>query len=152
MTYFRPASIDDVPALSALIGRAFDPRYGEGWTSPQLLATMVLPGTAAEVAVVDGHVAGFALTRTIVDEVELLLVAVDPSGRRRGLGRDLVARAIAQSRIAGAVRLHLEVRDSNVAAMQLYLQLDFVCVGRRQSYYCGADNQRFDAITMSLPL
>lgn len=152
MTVLRTATIDDVPALSALMASAFDPLYGEGWTGSQLLATMALPGTRADVALADAAIAGFTLTRSVVDEVELLLVAVDPQCRMRGIGAKLLEQAIAVNRACNASRMHLEVRDGNTAAIRLYSKFNFVVVGRRKGYYLGSGLDRFDAISMSLGL
>jgi [ribosomal protein S18]-alanine N-acetyltransferase len=149
---FRAATVDDVATLSALMQRAFEARYGEGWTGTQLFGTMALPGTHADVAVDDGAPAGFTLMRTAADEVELLLIAVDPEHRGRGIARALMQRAIVGARGRGARRMVLEVRAGNNAAQQLYSGFDFVCVGTRKAYYQGAELERFDAITMARPL
>jgi ribosomal-protein-alanine N-acetyltransferase len=152
MIVFRPATVDDVPAMTALMQRAFDPRFGEAWSGTQLYGTLALPGAAAEVAVADGRLCGFTLVRRAADEVELLLIAVDPAERRRGVGRQLLDRAIGSSRCGGLRNIHLEVRACNAAATGLYLRAGFIAIGRRAAYYHGSNSERFDAITMSLAL
>ena len=152
MIIYRAATLDDVPQLSALVTRAFDARYGEGWSGGQLLGTLTLPGARADLAIVDGAVTGFTLTRAVADEVELLLIAVDAQRRGRGIGSALLDRAVAAARQVGAARLHLEVRDGNNSAQQLYKRRGFVCIGSRKDYYQGAGIERFDAMTMSLML
>jgi ribosomal-protein-alanine N-acetyltransferase len=152
MTTFRPATPDDVPALDRLMQVAFDPRYGEAWTGPQLLGTLALAGTRAELAVNAADIAGFSLVRRSPVDAELLLVGVDPDRRRLGIGRELVLRAIAAARADGLADLYLEVRACNTAAVALYRGLGFTVVGVRPRYYKGPGNQAFDADTMRLSL
>lgn len=84
------------------------------------------------VACVGGRVAGFLVTRRIApDESEILNLAVEPSFRRHGAATRLLRQAL--SAHPGA--FHLEVRESNAAARQLYRKLGFSEVTTRQNYY-----------------
>jgi ribosomal-protein-alanine N-acetyltransferase len=84
------------------------------------------------VATIDARLAGFAVARrTAADELEILNVAVDPPFRRRGVGRRMVERLLAN--FHGNV--YLEVRASNLAARKLYHSLGFEAVGVRNDYY-----------------
>jgi [ribosomal protein S18]-alanine N-acetyltransferase len=83
------------------------------------------------VAVYKNQVAGFAVSRWVADEGELLNLAVHPEFRRRGVGRKLLA-AI-NSGHPGT--LWLEVRESNTPARNLYKTLGFQENGRRLGYY-----------------
>ncbi|BBE32994.1 ribosomal-protein-alanine acetyltransferase [Sphingosinicella microcystinivorans] len=152
MRHYRPVMIDDVPALAALMSRAFDPQYGEGWNGSQLLGTLAMSGTRAEIAVADGVPVGFALTRLAADDCELLLIAVDPSRSGQGIGTELLKRSIDLAKHAQVRRMFLEVRTGNNAARGLYERYGFICVGQRKDYYVGENHLRFDAMTMSLTL
>jgi ribosomal-protein-alanine N-acetyltransferase len=90
---------------------------------------------------------GFSLFRTLAGEAELLLLAVAPDHRRRGVGRSLLDAFLERARSAGAQRVHLEVRDGN-PAIAMYRSAGFSDAGRRASYYRGA-NGVFDAITLA---
>lgn len=138
----------DVPELAELMARAFDPRFGEAWSSQQLAGALAVPDTWAERLDEDGSCLGFALVRRIFDEAELMLVAVAPEARGRGLGRRLLDAALSGARLRGAGTLFLEVRDGNIAAASLYHSAGFVEVGRRRDYYTGTSGERFDAVTM----
>lgn len=146
MIALRPGSTADLTAISAVMQAAFDPRYGEAWTSSQCAGVMAMPGVWLTIAEVDGKLGGFALSRVIADEAELLLLAVRPECRRRGLGRSLLRSAIAESQARGAVRIHLEVRAGN-DAVALYRLAGFEKVGQRRDYYRGSNGKLFDAIT-----
>ncbi len=150
--HFRPVTIDDVPPLAALMSRAFDPRYGEGWNGSQLLGTLAMAGTRSELAIADGAPSGFTLTRFAADDCELLLIAVDPLRARQGIGTELLRRSVDVAKQSGAQRLFLEVRTGNSAARALYERYGFICVGQRKDYYVGENHLRFDAMTMALSL
>jgi [ribosomal protein S18]-alanine N-acetyltransferase len=84
------------------------------------------------VAVVDGVVAGFLVSRqTGLGEREILNVAVAASYRRRGIARSLINEEFAAFRGTW----FLEVRESNTAAIELYRTLGFQQAGHREGYY-----------------
>jgi len=79
--------------------------------------------------------AGFILCRVILDEAEILTLAVRPEARGHGLGGRLTASAARLARTAGAERLFLEVAEDNLAALALYDRAGFVQTGLRKAYY-----------------
>lgn len=93
---------------------------------------------------------GFVLIRVVVDEAEVLTLAVRPAARRRGLGAALTRAAATAAGSMGAEHLFLEVAEDNVAARNLYENIGFATVGRRPGYYAAPDGGRVDAILMSL--
>ncbi|HEY3989878.1 MAG TPA: GNAT family N-acetyltransferase [Acidobacteriaceae bacterium] len=78
-------------------------------------------------------------------ECELELVLVPAPIRRRGIGRTLIHTVIAWTRDLGAEEIWLEVRASNMPALQLYRQCGFVIAGRRPGYYADPPE---DAVLM----
>jgi ribosomal-protein-alanine acetyltransferase len=90
---------------------------------------------SVRVAEEEGIVRGLVVFRTMVDEAEILNLAVDSTRRRRGIGSRLIKDALAASKTAGVKRIFLEVRDSNDAARKFYLRMGFTEVGRRRKYY-----------------
>ncbi|MGB6199667.1 MAG: ribosomal protein S18-alanine N-acetyltransferase [Candidatus Acidiferrales bacterium] len=97
----------------------------------------------------NGRVVGFVFTRVAADEVEILNLAVAQRSRRSGIASQLIARALAHAKAAGAVRAYLEVRPSNGAAMALYVAFGFAESGRRACYYSGPVE---DALVLSKKL
>lgn len=144
-----PTETINAAALEAIVASSFDPRFGEGWSATQLAGTLALPGSWARVA---AGSAGFSLCRMAASEAELLLVAVLPLCRGRGIGAMLVQTAKIDAINRGAETMFLEVRDGNLAARQLYERAGFVAVGRRRDYYRGTGIERFDALTMRFDL
>lgn len=66
---------------------------------------------------------------------DLCNMAVRPSCRRRGIGRELLAEAIHLSIGRGAKEIFLEVRESNEPAIVLYKNFGFQKIGIRKGYY-----------------
>jgi [ribosomal protein S18]-alanine N-acetyltransferase len=142
----RTGSPRDIGAVEAIMGQAFDPRFGEAWTRGQCLGVLAMPGVALLLAELDRAPAGFAMVRRVLDEAELLLLAVAPVARRRGVGGALLRAAMADAAAAGAGCMHLEVRANNPAA-RLYATEGFAKAGERRGYYRGRDGEVHDAHT-----
>lgn len=144
-----PGSAADVETIAAIMTRAFDPQFGEAWTRLQCSGILPLARVRLTIArAANGTAAGFSLVRTVVDEAELLLLAVEPNVRRCGLGSALVDDFIEGARATGARRAHLEVREGN-RAIEMYRAIGFAIVGRRRNYYSGPAGALYDALTMS---
>ena len=90
-------------------------------------------------------IVGYILCSTVLDEMEILRIAVDEDYRRRGYGRLLLlkVREIAQSR--GISACFLEVRESNLSAQALYRSVGFSVCGHRSRFYRQPDE---DAVLM----
>ncbi|OAH45878.1 ribosomal-protein-alanine acetyltransferase [Sphingobium yanoikuyae] len=131
--------------------RAFDPLFGEAWTLPQLSGVMTMPGTWLTVAHVDAAPLGFALVRSVLDECELLLLAVDPLWRGRRIGRSLLEHSLTLARRRGITSMNLEVRATNMA-VKLYENIGFEYVHRRPGYYRGNDGKLHDALSFRIDM
>ncbi|WP_022687917.1 ribosomal protein S18-alanine N-acetyltransferase [Sphingomonas phyllosphaerae] len=141
-----PGGVNDAEAVDRIMTAAFDPRFGEAWTRSQCIGILAMPGVWLTLARIEGAVVGFALVRAIMDEAELLLIAVDPAVRRTGVGAALLRGMIAECEGRGVARLHLEVRANN-PAISLYTAHGFRHAGVRRGYYRGRDGVSFDAHT-----
>ena len=92
-------------------------------------------------------VVGFCLMQPVLDEANLLLMAVDPTMQGRGLGSQILADSI--ERLGDkCVQIFLEVRESNQAAIALYEKLDFHQIDIRKNYYPKAQGGKENAIIM----
>jgi ribosomal-protein-alanine N-acetyltransferase len=158
---FVAADDRHVDAMMPVMLASFDPCWGEAWNASQLSSALAMAGSFARRALdAEGRTIGFSLCRGIVlppglaqasharGEVELLLIAVVPVMRGRGLGRALLEQAKTDSRLRAMDEMFLEVRGSNGGAISLYQSAGFFEVGRRRDYYAGVDGTRHDAITM----
>jgi ribosomal-protein-alanine N-acetyltransferase len=99
-----------------------------------------------------GKPAGFALSRIVLDEAEILTVAVAPEARGKGHARPLLVHHLDALSRKGVTRVHLEVEEGNGPAIAVYRRLGFQETGRRDGYYQKADGTRVSALTMALGL
>ncbi len=115
--------------------------FAEAWDREALAAMLAMPGAFAFLAqegapAEDGSRAlGFVMAWAVAGEAEIISLGVRPDLRRSGIGRRLLAAAVAESVSRGTGRLFLEVAADNEAAYALYLGAGFVQVGRRADYY-----------------
>lgn len=143
----RHGTSADLDAVIAIMDAAFEPTFGEAWTRAQCAGILPMPGVILTIAEYGkSQPVGFSLHRTIGDEAELLLLAVNPQAQRCGIGRLLLKRFETDAIGAGARQVHLEVRENN-EALAMYRTAGFLPVGRRKDYYSGHYGDRFDALT-----
>lgn len=148
--------IDDLDRIMGVMQVGFDPAYGEAWNRRQVADTLLMPRTHyclinANAVPPEGEelAAGFTLSRSVADEEELLLIAVSPQFRSKGLGRKLLERTISAAWERGMTRVFLEMREHNPAE-HLYLRQGFSRAGRRPNYYRQCESGPIDAITFVL--
>lgn len=92
------------------------------------------------------RIIGYLFFQQILDQAELLNIAVQSSFQGEGLGAYLLKLCV-DMLSDSAARLHLEVRASNFSAIGLYLKTGFNQVGQRRAYY-RTDCAREDALLM----
>ena len=120
-----------VPQVAALEKICFcDP-----WSEGSVASELENPLSRWLVALEGDQVLGYVGSQTVLDESDMMNLAVDPAFRRRGIARALVCALMEQLRKMGSRCLTLEVRASNESAQALYACLGFVQVGRRKNYY-----------------
>jgi ribosomal-protein-alanine N-acetyltransferase len=71
----------------------------------------------------------------IVDEAHISTIAIDVAWRGRSLGELLLSSMIEQALALNAASITLEVRESNLAAQNLYRKYGFAVTGKRLRYY-----------------
>ncbi len=134
------ADYEEVLATSAILTvpepQSFSPRH------------VVLCALQGDTVV--GFAVGSRLRFAETVDCELENMAVLPTHRRCGVGRDMVQALLVWSREHGgpqrAMQLMLEARASNTAALELYHKMGFLPVGRRREYYSQPTD---DAILMA---
>ena len=91
----------------------------------------------------------YLLAWHVADELHVLSVATLPAEQGRGMGRALLAHALTFAKERQVRLVLLEVRESNLRAIELYRSFGFRVTGTRPRYY--ADNFE-DAVEMTLLL
>ena len=90
-------------------------------------------------------IVGYACLYQVVDEGEVVNVAIDPKYRQKGYGAKLVDALMELGKNLGSQCFFLEVRKSNDAGRALYSSLGFFECGIRKGFY---DNPKEDAVLM----
>jgi [ribosomal protein S18]-alanine N-acetyltransferase len=143
----RIGSVADVDAIMLVMRHAFNADFGEAWSRDQCLAMLSLPGTSLGIVEKDHALIGFAMWRTVFDESELLLIAVDPLYRRQRVAQSLFENALTESKAKGCKKLFVEVRVDN-PAVAFYQKQGFEQCGLRNNYYRRSDGGPSSALTM----
>ncbi|MFM6906259.1 MAG: ribosomal protein S18-alanine N-acetyltransferase [Acinetobacter sp.] len=93
------------------------------------------------------QVVGFCILQPVLDEANLLLMAIHPSQQGKGLGYALLDHSIGQLK-NHPIQIFLEVRESNAAAIRLYEKTDFHQIDLRKNYYPNRDGSKEHAVIM----
>ena len=120
-----------VPQIAALEKLCFSDPWSEKSIETELSCRLSVWLVALE----GEQVVGYVGSQTVIDESDMMNIAVHPDFRRRGIAEALVAELEAALRQRGSRALTLEVRDSNAPAIALYEKLGFAQIGLRKNYY-----------------
>lgn len=138
ITNMRQQHVAQVAALEKLC-------FSDPW-SEQSVASELENELSLWLVALDGEtVSGYIGSQTVMDETDMMNVAVHPDYRKQGIATSLIVGLVEELRKRGSHSLTLEVRASNDAAIRLYRLLDFQEVGRRRNYY---RNPREDALIL----
>jgi ribosomal-protein-alanine N-acetyltransferase len=137
---------DDAKRLANLDGRCFR----VAWPVDHYRAEVDAPRRIVRVIRSEhrDQIVALINARGVLDELEVIRIAVDPRYRRRGHARVLLSWLIQHARRNAYRRLLLEVGALNQAALQLYHAIGFVQTGCRKRYYSDGE----DAVLMELPI
>jgi [ribosomal protein S18]-alanine N-acetyltransferase len=142
----RPMQLDDLDAVMII-----EPTiYSHPWTRGNF-SDSLNSGYSAWVLLERSKIIGYALMMLVLDEAHLLNISVAKSHQKKGLGRYLLEHMITVAKRYNATNMFLEVRVSNVSAIQLYESLGFCEMAIRRGYY-PAHQGREDAVLMGLAL
>ena len=84
---------------------------------------------------IDGKIVAYGGIWVIFEDSHVTTIAVDPTYRRKKLGEVMLLKLIDEAIARGAAWMTLEVRESNVAAQELYRKYGFTTVTTRKAYY-----------------
>ena len=121
----------DARALAALHGVSFH----RGWSDGEFERLLFDRNVVAHRAMAGSSLIGFIVSRLVLDEAEILSIAVTSTRRGRGLARHLLDINLRRLVGMGARSVFLEVDEGNVPALRLYRRAGFREVGRREAYY-----------------
>lgn len=128
----RPA---DAHAIAVLSRDSVEHGLGWHWTPPRILRTIHAPDVNVAVARRFGSMRGFGIMRYEENEAHLLLLAVAPECRRKGIGTALVRWLEAAALTAGIGCIYLEARRANAAARAFYRCLGYSEIREEPTMY-----------------
>ena len=109
--------------------------FSDPWSATSIASELENPLSLWLIAEEDGAVCGYVGSQTVLDETDMMNIAVRPDCRRKGIAAALIAELVSRLKARGSRILRLEVRESNLPAIALYKAMGFTQLGLRKNYY-----------------
>jgi len=140
----RLATRADSAQIAAMSRDLIERGLGWSWTPRRVLRSIGDAHTNVVVALENvqsggQRLTGFGIMKYHDDEAHLLLLAVQASDRRRGIGAALVTWLEKAALVSGVGQVYLESRMSNLQARAFYRQLGYREVQTVPGYYQGVE-------------
>lgn len=136
----REAHIPQILAIEKLVNTA-------PWSDRSFRNELTNPHGIFLVVMLDNRIVGYGGCWLVIDEAHITSVAIDEEYRRYGIGERLMNELLAKAKEKGMVCSTLEVRASNVGAINLYEKLGYKITAQRKRYY---PENKEDAMVMWL--
>lgn len=137
---FRRMTLDDVAGVIEVEKEV----YEFPWTE-RIFSDCIRVGYQCWLAQNQDGVVGHAVISVTAGESHMLNLSIARRFQRRGYGSRFIEFLVAQARAHQAETMLLEVRPSNIAAINCYNAAGFSEIGSRKDYY-PANNGREDAL------
>jgi ribosomal-protein-alanine N-acetyltransferase len=124
-------SKEDIDQVAGLEKTCFSDPWNQQAFTEELRLELAIP----LVARLGSKVVGYTCLWHLVDQLEVANFAVSPDHRSEGIGEKLMKRVLLEAKKKSCRSVVLSVRESNQAAIRLYVKFGFVEVGRRKKYY-----------------
>ena len=148
MLSFREMTPQDLASVARLESEA----SSHPWKNSNFENCLNKSSYSCQIASLDGEDIGHGVLMTVADEAHLLIITISRQHQGKGLGT-LLLQHLLETAKKKAATLFLEVRTSNEAAFQLYLNEGLSEIGRRKNYYPATpQHPAEDAIVMALDL
>lgn len=136
MMFIREFNLGDLGRVYEIESESFEDPY-----NPVFLLNLyeLYPRTFL-VALENGRVVGYVISRVVDSSGHVIAIAVDSKKRKRGIGKTLMEETIRRLRGFGAKNAWLEVRISNHSAIEFYKRLGFVEGGIVRAYYSDLED------------
>lgn len=109
--------------------------FSTPWSETSLLNELQKPVVIARIATMDNSVVGYIFAEHLLDEGQILKLAVHPDYRKMKIATLLLENIIEELRSRFCRAAYLEVRASESAAQRLYKNCGFKVSGIRKGYY-----------------
>ena len=109
--------------------------FSDPWTKEGFFTFLTKENTMFFVVEEKGKILAYCSMQTVLDEGDILNVAVRSDRQKEGIGYFLVDSMLKMAKMIGIHIVHLEVREGNGTARRLYERLGFKEDGLRRDYY-----------------
>ncbi len=131
MVEVRGVRYDDLDQITEIERICFSLPWSKGSFEKELHNELAYYQCAEE----SGKIMGYMGMWRILDECHITNVAVLPEYRKRGIASMLINKMVEICKCSEIQSMTLEVRESNMPAINLYEKFDFVSAGKRPRYY-----------------
>lgn len=138
---YEPLSRKNLPEVLAIERVSFP----EPWSETLFLKEIDQKGSYFMVFRLDSKVIGYGGLWLVLDEAHITNIAVHPLYRRQGYGSMILRHLLEAAISRRATMATLEVRETNLVALNMYRKFGFRQVAIRRGYYGDAGE---DAIVM----
>jgi ribosomal-protein-alanine N-acetyltransferase len=135
------ADLDEVMAIE-------NDAQSHPWSKGNFIDSLEHDYDAWVVRTLDDVMLGYFVQMPVVDEMQLLTIAVKKEMQGQGIGAFLLGHVIEQAKLSQMEAVSLEVRVSNLRALSVYKTFGFLLVGRRKNYYVTGQKQHEDALIL----
>jgi ribosomal-protein-alanine N-acetyltransferase len=146
----RPVSVDDIDKILEIEKKS----YKLPWTKEQFYEELNKPYSRFLVLTddeTDSLIAGYIVYWIMFDEAHILNVTIDTEWRGLGFAKKLVRTVINESLKKNLKRVFLEVRKSNLGAINLYQSLGFYIDHIKPKFYDDGEDALFMVLILEEP-
>lgn len=120
---------------AAAVAKLQRENFAHPWTEEDYREHMQDEDKIYLTALQSGETAGSCVLWCSFETADLCNIVVDCAHRRKGIAEALLQRAFQECAAKGVQQILLEVRESNEAAIKLYIKTGFKCISLRKNYY-----------------
>lgn len=137
-TSFKEAKTQDLELILAIENRA----YTFPWTRQKLIDSFNNPNISIRLILVNEKITGYLITLYSIDFIDILNICIDPKFQKQGLGRQLLDDFLKRIQKTEVKLVFLEVRVSNVSAIDFYKNYGFELLDTRKKYYSNLEDAK----------
>ena len=135
---FKEATRQDIDEILTIEQSVF----ATPWSRQKLLDSFSNPNTHVQLIMHNEQIAGYLITLNSIDFLDILTLAIAPQMQRQGLGKRLLDDLLQRLELHNAHAILLEVRISNVSAINFYQQYGFELIDTREKYYSNLEDAK----------
>jgi [ribosomal protein S18]-alanine N-acetyltransferase len=136
---FRPATLDDLPRIMEIERKV----HAFPWSMEHFQTELTKPYSHFLIITddeTDTVVVAYIVCWAMFDECQILNIAVDFPYRGLGFAKQMIRKVISITQNQGIKKIVLDVRKSNMAAIQLYQGIGFVINHIRKKFYSNEED------------